>query len=1123
MIDPKKITLVNASAGTGKTERLSRAVAEALGDGGVDPGGLVAITYLKKAGAELRSRIRQTLLVRGRFEQAARLPEASIGTVHSFCNSLVSEFALDRGSSPKPRILKEGEADSALEKALEESLADSPELIARLDDRGRRLGIGASRYRSWDWIPSLRRIVSISRQNAIDPDRLGAMAEASIETLLSLPYFSGAPIDDPEIFARLREAVIAARNALVSRNSTKKVTVEAIEELDRAAGDLGRAVTRVPSPAEGERVDVPWGLWAKLTRIQPEKSFGDLVAPVREIASRHMRLRAMRQDIVDFTTDLFAAAATTLRGYKSWKDERRYVDYQDMESLALDILRDEALGAILSQRIRFVVVDEFQDTSPIQLALFTRLAEIAERSLWVGDPKQSIMGFQQSDPGLTEAVARALTESGAIPENLSTNYRSRPGLVDAVSRVFSRVFAQQGMTPEQVSMSARRTDSPDLAKVPPVGLWLVSTGGRANAKEDILGIVQGIERMLETPEDTPVVDRGSGDVRPVRPGDVVVLMRTNEDLTDLAERLGAHGIKASTARRGLLSTPEATMLKAGLRLVLDANDTLAMAEISALQGFGGMDPDEWLRQRLQVVAERDDTAAAEAVAEDPVATVRAKARHLAPSEAVDATILALDLARLATRWPEWRQRLNNLEQLRAMTAAYEERCVDRREAATIAGLLSFFDRAADDGSDGQHVEATGDAVHLSTYHGAKGLEWPVVVLGSSQWKLKWGPTGGHVDFERGATSPEEELRPRLDPANPLAGRWVRYWAWPYGLNGAPLREEMQATPFGKRLEREAADEDMRLMYVGWTRARDHLVLTGRVTEKLEVKVPWIDRITDGKTPLLSLPVPRKTDPRDAWFDAEIGIRGDESAIPARVMILPGDARKDPLGITTDGVEAERSWFAEPTGAPGATPDGGEAPGYRIVPSAAGMEETGADADLEFVVEQLGARAPFSLGDHDPATVGEAVHAFFAVDDPESPDERRIELASGLLQRHGVGDVVPATSLVAASSALFAYIARRWPGATVTREVPIRAIVDSEAGARRIEGTIDMLVRLSDGSTVVIDHKSYPGGTRDWAARAQEHAGQLRTYERALRLAGERVAELVVHFWVGGGVARSVDA
>ena len=257
MIDPKKITLVNASAGTGKTERLSRAVADALGDGGIDPSGLVAITYLKKAGAELRSRIRQTLLARGKFEQAARLPEASIGTVHSFCNSLVSEFALDRGSSPKPRILREGEADSALEKALEESLADSPELVVRLDERGRRLGIGASRFIRWDWIPSLRRIVSISRQNAIDPDRLGAMAEASIETLLSLPYFSGAPIDDPEIFARLREAVIAAGNALAARNSTKKVTVEAIKELDRAAGDLGRAV------------DVPWGLWALRAPIGP--------------------------------------------------------------------------------------------------------------------------------------------------------------------------------------------------------------------------------------------------------------------------------------------------------------------------------------------------------------------------------------------------------------------------------------------------------------------------------------------------------------------------------------------------------------------------------------------------------------------------------------------------------------------------------------------------------------------------------------------------------------------------------------------------------------------------------------------------------------------------------------
>ena len=1120
MIDPKKITLVNASAGTGKTERLSRAVADALGDGGIDPGGLVAITYLKKAGAELRSRIRQTLLARGKFEQAARLPEASIGTVHSFCNSLVSEFALDRGSSPKPRILREGEADSALEKALEESLADSPELVVRLDERGRRLGIGASRDVRWDWMPSLNRIVSIARQNAIDPERLGAMAEASIETLLSLTYFGGDAIEDPEILPRLLEAVTKAREDLVARKSTRRNTGVAIEALERAA-------SRIQSMTGEDRVDVPWVLWLTLASVQPEVALTDLVAPVREIASRHPRLRDMRQDIAEFTRDIFAAAAKTLRGYKTWKDDRRYVDYQDMESLALGVLEDEALGAMLPKRIRFVVVDEFQDTSPIQLALFTRLAEIAERSLWVGDPKQSIMGFQQSDPGLTEAVARSLAEGGAIPENLSTNYRSRPGLADAVSRVFSRVFEQQGMTREQVSMSAQRTDPPEFEAIPPVAVWLVSTGGRGNAEEDILGIVQGIERMLATPGETPVVDRASGAVRPVRPGDIAVLMRTNVEMKTLAERLGVHGIQASTARRGLLSTPEATMLKAGLRLVLDANDTLAVAEISALQGFGGMDPDEWLARRLEEAAGPEGEADAEAVSADPVASVRVKAMHLAPSEAVDATILALDLVRLATRWPEWRQRLNNLEQLRAMATAYEERCVDRGEAATIAGLLSFFDRAAGERSDGQHVEASGDAVHLSTYHRAKGLEWPVVVLGSSQRKLKWEPTGGHVDFELDPGSSGAESRPRLDPANPLTGRWVRYWAWPYGRSGAALRNEMTVTPFGTRLEREAIGEDMRLMYVGWTRARDHLVLTGRVTMTFEVKAPWLDRITDGRGALLSLPVPTRTDPREAWFGAEIRVRGDESAIPARVMILPGDEKKDPLGIATDGAGAERSWFAVPSGAPGSDSvdpsEGVEAPGYRIVPSAAGMEETGFDADLEFVVERLGARAPFLLGEHDPATVGEAVHAFFAVDDTDLPDERRIELASGLLQRHGVGDVVPATSLVAASSALFAYIARRWPGATVTREVPIRAIVDSEMGTRRIEGTIDMLVRHSDGSMVVIDHKSYPGGARDWAVRAREHAGQLRTYARALEMAGERVAEVVLHFWVGGGVARSVDA
>ena len=122
--------------------------------------------------------------------------------------------------------------------------------------------------------------------------------------------------------------------------------------------------------------------------------------------------------------------------YDTYKTERGLLDYTDLEVLFLRILEDESLVASLREEIQLAVVDEFQDTNPIQLALFLRLREIAERSIWVGDPKQAIYGFRGADAGLVDAAWRAVedAEVGELP----SNYRSRAGPVRIVGELFAR-------------------------------------------------------------------------------------------------------------------------------------------------------------------------------------------------------------------------------------------------------------------------------------------------------------------------------------------------------------------------------------------------------------------------------------------------------------------------------------------------------------------------------------------------------------------------------------------------------------------------------------------------------------------------------------------------------------
>ena len=187
-----------------------------------------------------------------------------------------------------------------------------------------------------------------------------------------------------------------------------------------------------------------------------------------------------------------------------------------------------------------------------------------------------------------------------------------------------------------------------------------------------------------------------------------------------------------------------------------------------------------------------------------------------------------------------------------MAAAYEERCARERAAATIAGLLRYFDEAAqvvlvrdeERASDEQHVGTGDGAVTVLTYHRAKGLEWPVVILGSLDKSERRNA------FE---VSPETD-HPDFDPGDPLAGRWIRYWPWPFGLQKkTPLTDVAAASVEGRAVALREERERVRLLYVGFTRARDHLILAARVEAKGPA-VEWLDELCDADDkPLVKLP------------------------------------------------------------------------------------------------------------------------------------------------------------------------------------------------------------------------------------------------------------------------------
>lgn len=227
------ITIVGASAGSGKTYRLTQEVTAAVDPHGgerVPLEGLVAVTYTKKAHAELSARIHHTLVSANAFTEAMRLPLAYLGTVHAACLRLLQEFALDAGLSPTVDVVAEDQA-KLLRQALESALSvEQREHLDALAARFRLRWNGP--LRRHDWLRPVGDIMDLARGNRIAPADLSQMAERSADGLLGL--FPKPVRDGEKLDVELRKQLTAAAKTLAKQNDGTGATAKAIDLLEDA-------------------------------------------------------------------------------------------------------------------------------------------------------------------------------------------------------------------------------------------------------------------------------------------------------------------------------------------------------------------------------------------------------------------------------------------------------------------------------------------------------------------------------------------------------------------------------------------------------------------------------------------------------------------------------------------------------------------------------------------------------------------------------------------------------------------------------------------------------------------------------------------------------------------------
>ncbi len=1056
-----RVEIISASAGTGKTTRLARLIHEAVVARTARPEAVLATTFTNRAAAELAERARQTLLEVSEVKAAHGLHAARVGTVNSVCGGIVQEFAFLHGLSPRISVLDERRAADEPLRAGAEALPS--ELLNELEDLHTRMGPvgfhpgGIMAPGEWDWKQDVVRIVDLARSNAIEPDRFADFIDRSTRGVLR---FLEVPTADAHTLDRALEASLDGFLASVDLEvDTTKKTKDAYERVRSA---LSRGVR-----------NLPWSEWANLAQLDPAKKSELHADAVREVAAAHDRHPRLHDDLRRAVRAVFEAAAYVLKAYQAYKRSLGVIDFVDQETEALKLLRDEAARGHLREEIDLVLVDEFQDTSPIQLAIFLELSKIAPRSVWVGDPKQAIYGFRGADPALMDAAVAGLLE-GRPPETLNRSYRSRPSLVRLTSELFAPAFAEAGIPQELVRVEpGLPNELPGLGPI--FERWVLEKTGmpRHNAELDLISLAAAVCALLADPG-VCVRDRVTGEVRAIQPGDVAVLCFRNDQCTGLARELEARGVRAVVGRPGLMATLEARLAIAALRLWIDPSDKLARAELARWLDHDD-DGETWLKTVLET-KERDDLFAnlPQVAALRDAREPRSLAGVLA---AFDAALAAVGVRERAVTFGDATARLANLDALRALTASYVELCHSEGTPCSLRGVLVHFGELAGELLDTQAAAERPDAVCICTLHSSKGLEWPVTVLADLTDRPDVSALGLRLASDRES----------LDLDDPLAGRWLRYWPGPYGRKrkDVPFLARLDEHEASQAAKDHARREALRLVYVGWTRARDRLVYAARP-----------GRIADGGLTVLSVDgVPLLSEPSD-----------DGRAIWGTV-----DARQE-LDVVVRKLPPVREGGRERIPAQGYAPAGPRPhPPATLRPSQLQGEASVSDAI------EIGARIPAALGDEEEVRrFGDAVHAFLAADRPTLPTAEREALAREILRRFEVSGTIEAPRLREISDRLICWIDSSWPGSVLRREWPLLHRLPSGTVLR---GIADLVVE-TEGGVVLIDHKTFPGDRQRAVARAGEYAGQLSAYADALKAA--RTAPLVgalIHLPISGLVCQ----
>jgi ATP-dependent exoDNAse (exonuclease V) beta subunit len=1047
--------LVEAGAGTGKTTVLVSRVVEILRTGHATVDEIVVITFTDKAATELAARVREKLeQARGAATAAPErelldaaldgLYRARIETIHAFATSLLHERPVESPVDPALRVLDDVAQSVLFSDVYDTWLDEILDGESAALTRAVRRGFDTTHLQQVAEVLNAQRAalpVVLADDNKPDADGfLSAIAGAAGALRAQLGFCD----KDGDLGFAQAERLIAWCEAL-------------LEHADDPVEVERRALFRAPKVNRKRGAQGNWS--------DPEALAAVRSAAISIDDEVNRFGGALRDEVI---ADVVPLVEQFVERYAARRRAEGVADFDDLLVWARDLLRNPAVRAFFHRRYRCVLIDEFQDTDPVQAELALLLSDVdgdgvpePGRLVVVGDPKQSIYRFRRADIAIYDEVKfGALADGRAL---IQQNFRSVGGVLDWVNRVFADAFGdgERGVQPPHVALLPVR----ELALDPRAPVIVVHGDGQAQSADEIRE--QEADRLAAVLDQAvrsdpwTVHDPVLGVHRPAEWRDCVILLPARTGIDFYIDALAARRIPHRAETRGaFFGTPEVSELIALLRAVDDPTDTPSILATLRSRAFGCSDDDLLVYSvtaggRLDY--RRQDSTGPEGVVEALalLGDLHRQRRGLSLAELVRRATEAAGFVELALARGG-----------SAQVAANVLKVADQARAFTASGGggLRVFTRWLDQQQDQEVGEAeasvseeTDNLVRLMTIHAAKGLEFPIVALAN-----------GNTEVRR----PEG---PFSDPVKQRIGFRV----------GTAKTGHFATSDFDEWAEREKEQliaEKRRLLYVALTRARDHLVIPlipppGKrkgFLAILEKHLPKLEEETRGQ----DIEGVHVLDPETLTPPTDAAPESVAIPTPAEVEAAVADldawsiARSQVLRTASEGLRVIIASSVRPID--------------RVSPLAATTDAGDAAISLDL--------AP-------PVEIGTAVHAVMElITLPNGDDLAAIATAVGVESgiEAATAEVIElATRCLASPSVVRALAADRYE-----REVPFSAVL---ADGTHLVGRIDLVYRDGD-ELVVIDFKTDDvTTTAGLDASAASHSGQAAAYA----IAAERATGLIV--------------